>query len=226
MKSAISAERVVEAVTTYSISIEKTTDGAEDTTNTVFTVTVTPQNDSGSAITGNIAYTGTATNGTDYATGATIFNIPNGSSTATITLLTTTDTLVEGTETAIATISGASEGSISTSVATANIIDNDTAGFTLSETTASVNESGTTDSFTVVLSSQPTSDVTLDIASDNTDEATVDLATLTFTSANWNTAQTVTITGVDDSSVDGNQDSTITVSVNSSSDDTFDGFSQ
>ena len=110
----------------YSLSIAKTSDGKEDITNTVFTVTVTPQNSSGSAITGNIAYTGTATNGTDYATGVTTFSIPNGSATDTITLLTTTDTLVEETETVIATISNASEGStIDRASATANITDND-----------------------------------------------------------------------------------------------------
>ncbi len=113
----------------YSISIAKTTDGTENNgstpTDAVFTVTVTPANASGSAITGNIAYTGTATNGTDYATGATTFSIPNNSSTATITLDVTEDAIVEGTETVIATISSPSEGSIATAAATANLTDDD-----------------------------------------------------------------------------------------------------
>jgi len=108
----------------YYISITKTADGAEDTTNTVFTVTVTPTNTTGLAITGNIVYTGTATNGTDYTAGATKFSIPNGSSTTTITLTTTADTLVEGTETITSTISSPSVGSLTMATTTANLLDN------------------------------------------------------------------------------------------------------
>jgi hypothetical protein len=112
----------------YSISIAKTTDGAENNgstpTDAVFTVTVTPANASGSAITGNIIYSGTATNGADYATGATTFSIPDGSSTTTITLNVTKDAIVEGTETITATLSSPSQGLLATTNATANIIDN------------------------------------------------------------------------------------------------------
>mgnify|MGYP007000267101 CR=1 len=62
----------------------------------------------------------------------------------------------------------------------------------------------------------------LDITSSDTGEATV-TSSLTFTSANWDTAQTVTITGVDDDLIDGTTSSTITVTVNDgSSDDNFD----
>ena len=41
-------------------------------------------------------------------------------------------------------------------------------------------------------------DVTVALTSSDTTEATVNPATLTFTEGNWNTAQTVTLTGVDD----------------------------
>ncbi len=113
----------------YSISIAKTTDGAEENngstpTNAAFTVTVTPANASGSTITGNITYSGTATNGTDYATGTTTFSIPDGSSTATITLDVTKDGIVEGTETITATLSSPSQGLLATTNATASISDN------------------------------------------------------------------------------------------------------
>ena len=74
-----------------------------------------------------------------------------------------------------------------------------------------VAESGTTDTFTVVLDAQPTSDVVLTVTSDDTGEATV-TRTLTFTNANWDTPQTVTVTGVDDNIIDGTISSTITVS--------------
>ena len=51
------------------------------------------------------------------------------------------------------------------------------------------------------------------------------MSTLTFTASNWDTSQTVTVTGVDDPTVDGSQaTTTITVSVDdgNSIDDAFD----
>ena len=58
--------------------------------------------------------------------------------------------------------------------------------------------------------------------SSDTGEATV-TSSLTFTSANWDTAQNVTVTGADDDIVDGSVTSTITVAINDgSSDDNFD----
>ena len=51
--------------------------------------------------------------------------------------------------------------------------------------------------------SQPTADVTIGLSSDDTTEGTVSPSTLTFTTTNWNTAQTVTVTGVDDYLDDG-----------------------
>ena len=89
-----------------------------------------------------------------------------------------------------------------------------------------VAESGTTATFTVVLNSEPSSNVVLSVTSSDKGEATVSPSTLTFTSANWNTTQTVTVTGVDDTLVDGTIGSTMTVSVvDASSDDDFDGLS-
>ena len=82
--------------------------------------------------------------------------------------------------------------------------DDDVAGFTIVELegSTSVTEAGSTDTFTVVLDAQPDSDVVLSITSSDTGEATV-TSSLTFTSANWDTAQTVTVTGVDDDIIDG-----------------------
>ena len=92
----------------------------------------------------------------------------------------------------------------------------------LKQGSTSVAETGTTDTFTIVLNAQPASNVVLTVTSSDTGEATVNTP-LTFTSGNWNTPQTVTVTGVDDNLVDGNINSTITVSVNDgSSDNNFD----
>ena len=97
----------------------------------------------------------------------------------------------------------------------------DSPGFTVVESsgTTSVNESGTTDTFTVVLDSKPVGDVVIGVSSGDTGEATVSPASLTFTSSNWDDAQTVTVTGVDESDDDGDQDTTITLSVTDGSTD-------
>ena len=101
--------------------------------------------------------------------------------------------------------------------------DNDTPAFTLSTTTATVSESGTTATFTAVLGAQPSSDVVLSITSADTGETTVSASTLTFTNANWDTAQTVTVTGIDDALVDGDQTTAVTISVvDASSADAYD----
>ena len=88
--------------------------------------------------------------------------------------------------------------------------DDDVAGFTITETEGSttVTEAGSTDTITVVLNAQPTSDVVIAISSNDTGETAVNGSTvnnnsLTFTSANWDTAQSFTVTGVDDDLVDG-----------------------
>jgi len=68
---------------------------------------------------------------------------------------------------------------------------------TQTETTQAVTEGGGTDTYTLVLDQQPTSDVTVTITSSDADAATV-TSSLTFTSANWNSTQTVTVTPVSD----------------------------
>src|SRR5690606_41799044 len=60
-----------------------------------------------------------------------------------------------------------------------------------------------TATFTVVLVTQPSAEVTIGLSSSDTTEGTVAPASVTFTAANWNIAQTVTVTGVDDNEVDG-----------------------
>jgi hypothetical protein len=90
---------------------------------------------------------------------------------------------------------------------TANITDND-AGLTLSKITVNATEGGATDTYTVVLRSQPTADVTVSINGDA--QTTVNPTSLTFTSANWNTPQTVTVSATDDAVAEGGHGGTIT----------------
>tara|TARA_B100001142_G_scaffold88396_1_gene90256 strand:- start:3741 stop:6833 length:3093 start_codon:yes stop_codon:yes gene_type:complete len=88
-----------------------------------------------------------------------------------------------------------------------------TGNITVSPTSVTVAESGTTATFTVVLGAVPASDVVLSLTASDTGEATIDTSTLTFTGSNWATPQTLTVTGISDDAVDGDQNSTITISV-------------
>ncbi len=80
-----------------------------------------------------------------------------------------------------------------------DITDNDTAGVTLNAGGGvSVTEGGATDIYTVVLTSEPTADVTVTLATHPQLTTNVPGSTLTFTPANWDTPQTVTVTAVND----------------------------
>ena len=72
---------------------------------------------------------------------------------------------------------------------------------------------GSADTFTVVLDVQPASDVVISVTSADTGEATV-MSSLIFTSANWDTAQTSTVIGVNAGLVNGTQMTTITLTIN------------
>ena len=73
------------------------------------------------------------------------------------------------------------------------------AGVTVSETALTVTEEDTTgDSYTVVLDSQPTANVVVTVAGHSGTDVLPAPTTLTFTSMNWETAQTVTVTAVND----------------------------
>jgi hypothetical protein len=92
-------------------------------------------------------------------------------------------------------------------------LDNDIPGFTLSETALTVSESGTAATFTVALTGQPQTYVTLVAIGENEAEATLSPTVLTFSPADWNQPQTITVTGQDDPRVDGDQTSLVTVEV-------------
>ena len=99
---------------------------------------------------------------------------------------------------------------------TADILVSPTAGL---ETT----EQGGTASFSVVLTSQPTANVTIGIASSAATEGSVSASLLVFTAANWDEAQSVTITGQDDSVDDDDVNYTILVAAATSDDSQYDG---
>ena len=83
-----------------------------------------------------------------------------------------------------------------------SIIEDDTPGVTVSETALTIPE-GDSQSYMVVLDTEPAADVMVMVAVPEDVEVAVDETTLTFTAANWNTPQTVAVTAAhDDDAID------------------------
>ena len=85
--------------------------------------------------------------------------------------------------------------------------DDDHAGVTISPPTLTISETAGADQATisVTLTSEPVWPVTIPVSNQDSIECSVSPATLTFTSANWNTTQKVTVKAVDDKRHDGAQ---------------------
>jgi predicted extracellular nuclease len=135
------------------------------------------------------------------------WNVPQ-----TVTVTAIDDLVVEGPHSGSITHTAASADTNYNGITIASVsfgvTDNDSAGVTVSPTTVNVTEGGATDTYTVVLNTQPTADVTITVV--NSTQATASPNTLTFTSANWNVAQTVTVTAIDDLVVEGPHSGSIT----------------
>jgi Ca2+-binding RTX toxin-like protein len=222
---------------TYSVvgSTATVTEGNSGTQVVSFTVTRTGETNQSSSI--DFSFGGTATTGVDYnnpivtgtgvtATGSTISFAANATI-ATIAVPIVGDRITEPNETLALTLSNATApgtANIIGSPITTTIQDDDIAGISINPAAGlTTTEAGGTATFTVVLNSQPTADVTIGTTSENTAEGTVDKPSLTFTPANWNTPQTVTVTGVDDSVVDGNVAYNIVTAAATSTDTNYSG---
>jgi hypothetical protein len=92
----------------------------------------------------------------------------------------------------------------------------DVAGFTVAPGSITTSESGTSASFSVALRSQPIGTVTINLTNGNPVEGSLSAGVLTFDATNWSIAQTVTVTGLDDHIVQGNQTYQVTGTATSS----------
>ncbi|MBF2760441.1 MAG: hypothetical protein ISN28_09260, partial [Ectothiorhodospiraceae bacterium AqS1] len=88
--------------------------------------------------------------------------------------------------------------------------DNDNRKLTLSSTSLNIDE-GSTGTFDVELFSQPTANVTVTLRQPTNADVTVNKTTLDFTTSNWNTKQTVTVSVATDDDITG-EVSTISLS--------------
>ena len=124
------------------------------------------------------------------------FMISTGATSADATIVIVDDAVDEQDEDMVI---GARAGNLSSAALTVTISDDDTAGVSVSETTRTVTGARSA-TYTVLLDTQPTRPVTLTPASAATGTVTVATANsdnvLTFTTNNYSTAQTVTVTGV------------------------------
>jgi hypothetical protein len=97
-------------------------------------------------------------------------------------------------------------------------VDNDTSAFTVSAVTGGgiTTEAGANQTFTIALASKPSANVVITLTSSNEAEGRISRTggvcnnsatvatgscTVTFTSANWNVAQTIRVTGIDDGAI-------------------------
>jgi hypothetical protein len=157
------------------------------------------------------------------------FTTANWNVAQTVTVTGVDDLLADGTQSYVIAIGPATsadasyQGQDPTDLTFTNA-DNDVAGVTVGAPSGfSTSEAGTSVTFTMVLTSQPTADVTIPLSSSDTTEGTVSPASVTFTAANWNVAQTVTVTGVDDLVVDDSQTFVIAIGPSTSTDQGYNG---
>ena len=144
-----------------------------------------------------------ATEGTDYATVGTItVTITAGqtSGTQSFSLDPTGDDVDENNETLSVTGSTTAAGLVVTGT-TVTIKDDDTRGVTVAPTSLPVAE-GSTNSYTVVLDSQPTGTVTVTPSARGSPDVTVSGDVLTFTASTWEDEQTVTVSAAQDADAD------------------------
>ena len=100
--------------------------------------------------------------------------------------------------------------------------DSDTARITVAPTAGLITgEDGAQATFTIVLGSKPNADVTIGLTSSGTAEGTVTPTSVVFTPVDWNTARTITVTGVVDAFNDGNQPYTIVTTPATSADPNY-----
>lgn len=95
------------------------------------------------------------------------------------------------------------------------VVDNDSSEVTVNPTSGLITtEAGGTANFTVVLTSaiEAGDSVCVNLSTPDTDEISLSTGQVMFDSTNWNVPQTVTVTGVQDNIIDGNQPWTVVTS--------------
>ena len=156
------------------------------------------------------------------------FTTSNYSTAKTVTLTGVNDNVSDGNQSISITNSFSSSDSdyagLDNKIVTAVNVDDDTIAFTLSSLSSTSMAEGSTDTYTIMLGSQPTADVIVSVSSSNSGQISVSPDNLTFGSDNYSTAQTITLTAIDDDVDDGDITVIITNSI-STADSSYSGLS-
>ena len=100
---------------------------------------------------------------------------------------------------------------------------NDTFGIAVTPTDVQTSEDGDSATIGFVLITEPTANVTFGLSLSDTTEGSLSATQLTFTPDNWNTAQTITINGVDDGITDGDVTYQLITANTTSNDTSYNG---
>ncbi len=159
------------------------------------------------------------------STSSIIFTTENWDTPVTVTITAVDDDVEEGTVSSTITHVASSTDIYYDEIDIDDVLvyveDNDIAGFTVSAISGNTTEAGATATFTVVLLSEPIATVSTTITSNDITEGSVSTNEIVFTPLNWDTPQTITVTGVDDDIDDGNIGYTILLSIASSTDENY-----
>ncbi len=155
----------------------------------------------GVAFTVTATYAGQTAEAADVGSITSPVTVLEGDATLEIAIPTASDAVDEEEETFIVTVAATTEGwekeGDGKDAATVTITDDDTAGVTVTPSALNVSEDGNA-TYTVVMASQPTADVTVTASTSDGGAADVSPASYTFTSSDWNTARTFTVSGAAD----------------------------
>ena len=140
-----------------------------------------------------------ATEGTDYAAVNDLsLTIPTGQASGTATFtLTTTDDVIDEPDEAVSITGTSQDAGFEVIGTTLAIADNDERGVTVSPTVLTLAE-GASATYTVVLDTEPTETVTVTPTVSGSPDLTFTPSSLTFTSSDWDTAKTVTVSATED----------------------------
>ena len=181
---------------TVSVVLSETTLSVteEDATGETYTVKLSHQPSE------QVTVTVTGQSGTDLTLDKTTltFTTSNWDTTQSVTVKATNDT--DGADDPVTLTHTAAGGEYDSVAATlaVTVVDNDRA-IVLTPTSLTVEEEDATgETYTVKLATEPSEEVTVTITGQSGTEVTLDKTTLTFTTSNWDTAQTVTVKATDD----------------------------
>ena len=202
--------------------------GEAGTNSGTFTVTRTGATTAPLMVAYTVAMSSTATSGDDFIALTDFIEIPVGQASTTFDLTPINDDRVEGTETVTVALTDTADYELDNTAArdAITIADDDIAGFSLSKTSATISEGDGSDRINITLDAEPLSPVEFSIRSDDPTEVEVSPTTVTLDRSNWDTGVVVTLSGPDDTDIDGDVTSTVTIRVvDANSNDAFDGLS-